>query len=108
MNIQNPISSCYSAHLIWLGHAVRCSASVLCRSKRVRVGVLILLCGLGTIANADDDVQYNRDIRPILSDACFACHGADESTRKGDLRLDVRDEAIDFGAITEGEPKRAN
>ena len=50
------------------------------------------------------ELEYNRDIRPILADNCFACHGADSAARKGDLRLDLRDAAIDMGAITAGKP----
>jgi len=51
-----------------------------------------------------EHVDYNRDIRPILSKSCFACHGSDESTRAADLRLDLRDEAIEMGAIEPGDP----
>ena len=42
--------------------------------------------------------------KPILAEHCLACHGADENSREADLRLDVRDEAVDYGAIVPGEP----
>ena len=45
-------------------------------------------------ASAAEPLRYNRDIRPILSDNCFACHGPDKANRKGGLRLDVREAAV--------------
>lgn len=49
-------------------------------------------------------VQYNRDIRPILNDQCFACHGPDVNKRAADLRLDVRENAIEKMAVVPGKP----
>src|SRR4051812_1954579 len=42
-------------------------------------------------AFAQEKLEYNRDIRPILTDACFRCHGP--AARKGGFRLDLREEA---------------
>jgi hypothetical protein len=39
-------------------------------------------------------LRYNRDVRPILSDNCFACHGPDTANQKGGLRLDLRESAL--------------
>ncbi len=49
-------------------------------------------------------IVYNRDIRPILADNCFACHGADSAARKADLRLDQFDAATAMKAIVVGKP----
>ena len=43
---------------------------------------------------AVEKLQFNRDIRPILSDTCFRCHGPDDKQRQSQLRLDLRDSAL--------------
>lgn len=62
-------------------------------------GVLLVILSLGlasrgSISRADDTrVEFNRQIRPLLADRCFRCHGPDARQRKGDLRLDTAEGA---------------
>jgi len=50
-------------------------------------------------------IDFNRDVRPILSDTCFKCHGPGET--KGDLRLDDREDALDAGVLSPGDVARS-
>lgn len=75
-------------------------------------GALTDLPCTGRTLVADETIQFNRDIRPILATHCLACHGPDESTREGGLRLDQFDGATaeaDSGefAIVPGKPKQS-
>ena len=52
---------------------------------------------------ASVEIDFNRDIRPILSENCFYCHGQDGNKRQADLRLDIRQTALDAKAIAPGD-----
>ncbi len=56
-----------------------------------------------TAIMAADEVRYNRDVRPIFADNCFACHGADSASRKADLRLDDSAVAMEMNAVVPGD-----
>jgi hypothetical protein len=70
---------------------------------------LCLLLSLAAPAAAGERVEFNRDIRPILADNCFGCHGHDPSARKADLRLDTFAGATEdrggYAAVAPGEPE---
>ena len=59
-------------------------------------------------ALAAGKLEFNRDIRPILVENCFACHGPDKNARKAGLRLDVREEAVGMEAIVPGKPDKSH
>ena len=58
------------------------------------------------MANKPDKVDYNIDVKPILSDKCFACHGPDAKKQKADLRLDIA--AIAYHKISDNGLKAIN
>ncbi|HMP30836.1 MAG TPA: hypothetical protein PKD85_14615, partial [Saprospiraceae bacterium] len=66
------------------------------RSLLIGLGFLMII-GCNTSATDNGDISYNRDIRPILSDKCFVCHGPDQSQRISGYRLDI--EELAFGKL---------
>ena len=59
----------------------------------------VFLCSMASGAQLD----FARDIRPVLSDACYHCHGPDANARKAKLRLHDRAAALEAGVIADGE-----
>ncbi|HWB97285.1 MAG TPA: DUF1549 domain-containing protein, partial [Bryobacteraceae bacterium] len=57
---------------------------------KIRLCIGVLAAGLSTLSSSAA-VDFDRDVRPILSDQCFSCHGPDDKTRMMGLRLDTRE-----------------
>lgn len=72
-------------------------------SGKYLVGGFVLLWLIG-ITVAESPVEFNRDIRPILADNCFHCHGPDKAKRKAELRLDSPESATARQLIVPGKP----
>src|SRR5213596_1413198 len=68
----------------------------------------VLACLLAAPPEPARKVEFNRDIRPILSDNCYTCHGPAKTTRKADLRFDSEESAKEdrggYRAIVAGKP----
>jgi mono/diheme cytochrome c family protein len=88
-------------------------------AMRFKLGWLLLaaVAGGASVAAAESAsgkpaIDFNREIRQILSDNCFACHGPDAQERKGNLRLDLHEDALKSGksgefAIVPGHPEKS-
>src|SRR5437867_3251 len=82
----------------------RKSARLLAPAASVALLIAPSIGASASPSSAGSSLAYNRDVRPILSENCFACHGPDKNQRKGKLRLDVREAALDKKAIVPGKP----
>src|SRR5437870_13839393 len=83
---------------------------VMCRAKHLVLPVVAFL-GLARFqlshapaGQPATNVDYNFQIRPLLADRCYACHGPDAKQRKADLRLDTPTGARDAGVTVPGKP----
>ena len=78
------------------------------RNDRVHTAILAAAIAsiVGTAGAAEPaPVDFARQVRPILAESCFECHGPDPRGRKGDLRLDSRDDVFaDRGGYSPGRP----
>src|SRR5436190_24002908 len=72
----------------------------------------MLACLLAAPPDTARKIEFNRDIRPILSDNCYTCHGPAKSTRKADLRFDSEESAKEdrggYRAVAPGKPEESH
>jgi hypothetical protein len=83
------------------------------RSSLVAAFALFCVAHKGeAFAQSKQTIRFDQQVRPILSNHCWSCHGLDEGSRQGNLRLDVRDNAVAAGdtgepAIVPGHPEKS-
>lgn len=65
-----------------------------------------IVCCLNLVAGAEE-ISFSRQVQPILAKHCFACHGPDEGQRQAELRLDLREVAVEKKAIAPGKPDQS-
>ncbi len=74
------------------------------RSIALVIGLTIFFQSGMMLAAEEDAISYNRDIRPLLADRCFACHGPDDAKREAKLRLDIADGELSPFQVRDGQP----
>jgi hypothetical protein len=88
---------------------LRFPATVSALVSAARRGLTLFPLAAATLAAAEPAIDFNRDIRPILADACYHCHGPDAAQRKAKLRLDEREGLFrtrnDVTVVSPGKPE---
>ena len=81
------------------------------RLDRLVTGLVLISCTLSAQVRADTNLDFGRDVRPILAKRCFACHGPDPDAREANLRLDRFDSATadlgGYAAIVPGDAEKS-
>ena len=92
-------------------HQAAVSEKLMSRIKHVStrffycLGIVLTSWSAASLA---DEISFNDQIRPILSEYCFACHGPDAASRKADLRLDTPQSALDSKAVVPGHASESD
>src|SRR5690348_11292629 len=100
MDAARRLSKCGSCHMMFMQQL---------RNPYLASGLLccVVLQATAHAGATPARIEFNRDIRPIITENCDACHGPDKNQRKAKLRLDVREIALARGAIVPGKPEES-